>query len=239
MIVFPLDVPSIDAAAPLIDSLSGHVGMFKVGLELYIKAGPQIIQMIHDKSSADIFLDLKLHDIPTTVERAMRVIAGLGVQFTTVHCGESHSMMEAAVAGSQGRTKVLGVTVLTSVDAADIRAAGFQEPYAEDVKRLVIKRAAMAGKAGCAGVICSGHEAGPVKAELGDSFLAITPGIRPSWEVSGRDDQARVMTPERAVQNGSDYLVIGRPIRDAADPVSAAERIAEEIEIGLAARAGE
>lgn len=228
-IIFPLDVPSMEMAEPLIESLSGHVGMFKVGLELFINAGPRIIQMIHEKGTTEIFLDLKLHDIPTTVQRAMSVIAEFGVRFTTVHCGESRKMLEASVAGSRGRTGVLGVTVLTSVNSGDIRSAGFQEQYAEEIRKLVIKRATMAREAGCAGIVCSGHEAKHVKKTFGDDFLAVTPGIRPSWETSGKDDQERVMTPARAIQNGSDYLVIGRPIRDAADPVEAANRIAQEI----------
>ncbi len=232
-IVFPLDVPSMEAAKPFIEILSGHVGMFKVGLELFIHAGPRIIEMIHEKGNTKIFLDLKLHDIPTTVQRAMRVISELGVCFTTVHCGESKKMLEAAVQGSQGKTGVLGVTVLTSVNSEDIRMAGFQKQYAEDIQKLVIQRATMAKEAGCAGIVCSGHEAMQVKKTLGDGFFAITPGIRPSWEASGKDDQERVMTPARAIQNGSDYLVIGRPIRDAVNPVEAARKIAMEIEKSL------
>jgi orotidine-5'-phosphate decarboxylase len=229
-IIFPLDVPSLEHAKPYIEILSGHVGMFKVGLELFINAGPRIIQMIQKKGSTEIFLDLKLHDIPTTVQRAMHVIAEFGVKFTTVHCGESKKMLEAAVIGSGGKTGVLGVTVLTSVNSEDIGSAGFQEQYSEDLQNLVMKRATMAKESGCAGIVCSGHEVKLVKKSFGEAFFAITPGIRPSWEVSGNDDQKRVMTPARAIQNGSDYLVIGRPIRDAKDPVEAANKIAIEIE---------
>jgi orotidine-5'-phosphate decarboxylase len=232
-IIFPLDVPSLETAKPFVEILSGHVGMFKVGLELFIHEGSRIIKMIHEKGNTEIFLDLKLHDIPTTVQRAMQIISEFGVRFTTVHCGESGKMLEAAVNGSQGKTGVLGVTVLTSVNSGDIRSAGFQEQYAEDIQKLVIKRATMAKEAGCAGIVCSGHEAMHVKKTFGDAFFAVTPGIRPSWETSGKDDQKRVMTPACAIQNGSDYLVIGRPIRDAVDPVKAAQKIATEIEESL------
>jgi orotidine-5'-phosphate decarboxylase len=228
-IVFPLDVPSMEAARPYIESLSGHVGMFKVGLELFIKEGAGIIEMIQKKGTTDIFLDLKLHDIPTTVQRAMRVISAFGVRFATVHCGESRKMLEAAVQGSQGKTGILGVTVLTSVSSVDIGSAGFQKEYSDDMRKLVMKRAAMAKEAGCVGIVCSGHEVMYVKQTFGDEFFAVTPGIRPLWETPGKDDQQRVMTPAQAIQNGSDYLVIGRPIRDADDPAEAAQRIAQEI----------
>jgi len=229
-IIFPLDVPSLEQARPLVDLLAGHVGMFKVGLELFIKEGPKVIRMIKDAGDTGIFLDLKLHDIPETVRRAMAVVADLDVAFATVHCGESQKMLEAAVEGCGGKFGVLGVTVLTSVSSEEIRSAGFQEQFSQNMQTLVLKRAAMVKNAGCIGVVCSGHEAGVIKKELGREFLAITPGIRPIRETSGKDDQKRVMTPAQAIQNGSDYLVIGRPIRDARDPVEAAEKVALEIE---------
>lgn len=229
-IIFPLDVPSLEKARPLVDLLTGHVGMFKVGLELFIKEGPEVIRMIKNAGDTGIFLDLKLHDIPETVRRAMAVIADLDVAFATVHCGESQKMLEAAVEGCRGKIGVLGVTVLTSVSSEEIRSAGFKEQFSKDMQMLVLKRAAMAKNAGCRGVVCSGHEARIIKKELGREFLVITPGIRPIFETSGKDDQKRVMTPVQAIQNGSDYLVIGRPIRDAGDPVRAAEKVALEIE---------
>lgn len=228
-IVFPLDVPSAAEAEKYIQLLSGEVGMFKVGLELFIQAGPDIIRFIRDAGDTRIFLDLKLHDIPATVGRAMKRVADLGVAFVTVHCGESPKMLAAAVDGSGGKVGVLGVTVLTSVSSEEIYAAGFQRELAEDMGRLVLKRAAMAHEAGCAGVICSGREAGVIKTAFGPDFLAVTPGIRPAREGTSSDDQARITTPAQAVQNGADYLVIGRPIRDADDPRAAARRIAEEI----------
>ena len=189
--------------------------------------------MIRDISEAGIFLDLKLHDIPATVRRAMESIADLGVNLTTVHCGETSEMLKAAVAGSSEKTGVLGVTVLTSVSAFDIKKAGFENQYYADITKLVLKRAETAKDAGCAGVVCSGLEVKMIKKAFEKEFLAVTPGIRPSWSVKGKDDQQRVTTPADAIKNGSDYLVIGRPIRDAKDPVSAAVMTAEEIESAL------
>ncbi len=232
-IIFPLDVQSAGDAKHYIGLLANHVGMFKVGLELFIRSGPQVIKMIREMSEAGIFLDLKLHDIPATVKRAMASIAGLGVNLTTVHCGETPDMLKAAVAGSAGKTSVLGVTVLTSVSASDIKKAGFENQYYSDISKLVLKRAETAKDAGCAGVVCSGLEAKMIKNSFGKDFLAVTPGIRPAWNVGEKDDQQRVTTPAAAIKNGSDYLVIGRPIRDAKDPVSAAVMTADEIESAL------
>ncbi|MEZ4528324.1 MAG: orotidine-5'-phosphate decarboxylase [Desulfobacterales bacterium] len=228
-IVFPLDVASVAEAEELIRLLAAEVGMFKVGLELFIEAGPEIVRSILCAASAKVFLDLKLHDIPATVSRAMSRIADLGVSFATVHCGENTDMLRAAVEGSRGKTRVLGVTVLTSVSAADIRGAGFREEYASDLSALVMKRAAAAKESGCAGIVCSGQEVRRVKEKFGSSFVAVTPGIRPEWDLSPKDDQKRIVTPAQAIGNGSDFLVIGRPIRDAADPKAAAQRIAAEI----------
>ena len=228
-IIFPLDVPTLEEAKPFVRLLSSHVGMFKVGLELFIRSGPEVIRYIKSQTSAGIFLDLKLHDIPVTVERAMRSVAELGVDLATVHCGESSGMLEAAVAGAGGRVRVLGVTVLTSVSENDLRAAGFSW----DVPELVIRRACMASAAGLDGIVCSGLEVKNIKAQCGEDFLCITPGIRPSWEAVGGDDQQRVSTPGGAVGDGADYLVLGRPIRDAEKPENAALRIAEEIEAAI------
>lgn len=229
-IVFPLDLPTKEEAVRYIDALSGSVGMFKVGLELFIQTGADLIEYIKTSGGAEVFLDLKLHDIPVTVNRAMDRISRMGVKFVTVHCGESRDMLEAAVRGGRGRVNVLGVTVLTSVSEQDILNSGFRKMYARDVSRLVFKRAAQAKQAGCAGIVCSGLEVAGVKKEFGKEFLAVTPGIRPGAEAMDQDDQQRVTTPRQAVQNGSDYLVIGRPIRDAADPRAAALNIAREIE---------
>jgi orotidine-5'-phosphate decarboxylase len=228
-IIFPLDVPSVKEARHYVALLGAHVGMFKVGLELFIRSGPEIIRIIKSESNAGVFLDLKLHDIPVTVERAMAAVADLHVELATVHCGESFSMLKAAVSGARGKAGVLGVTVLTSVSGEDIRSAGFIEALATDVSQLVVKRATAAKAAGLTGIVCSGLEVAAIKMKLGKEFVCVTPGIRPAWELTGADDQRRIATPAGAIRDGSDYLVIGRPIRDAGDPVDAAKRVADEI----------
>ena len=232
-IIFSLDVPSLKEAKQFVKLLSEHVGMFKVGLELFISSGPEIIRHIKDCGSTRVFLDLKLHDIPETVFRAMESIAKLGVAFATVHCAESKEMLEAAVAGSKGKVGVLGVTVLTSVSDKDLLAAGLRPEFASNMSMLVMQRAAAARDAGCSGVVCSGLEVGMIKKKFGEGFIAVTPGIRSSVGSIKKDDQRRITTPARAIQNGSDYLVIGRPIRDAKNPQEAAVRIAKEIETVL------
>lgn len=233
MIIFPLDVPSFDQATYYIDLLNNHVGMFKVGLELFIQSGPEIIHFIKRAGDTKVFLDLKLHDIPETVSRAMSRVADLGVSFATVHCCENIRMLKAAASASRGSVGVLGVTVLTSVSGEDIRSAGYKEKYASDLAGLVLRRAKAAETSGCRGVVCSGLEVAMIKDHVGKDFLAVVPGIRPAWEVKDADDQKRVTTPAQAIQNGADYLVIGRPIRDADDPREAASRITQEIETVL------
>ncbi len=232
-IVFPLDFSSREEAEKYVRLLRDHVGMFKVGLELFIRTGPMLIQFIKNESSAKVFLDLKLHDIPATVGRAMASIAALGVDFATVHCGENPDMLKMAVKGAGKEVFVLGVTVLTSVAEEHIRSAGFKETYAAEIRKLVLKRAEMAKTAGVQGVVCSGLEVADIKSHLGNSFIGVTPGIRPDWPEERIEDQRRITTPAQAVQAGADYLVIGRPIRDADHPVEAARRIAGEIEAVL------
>ena len=232
-IIFPLDVASMGEAQRYVELLAESVGMFKVGLELFVQSGPEIISFIHSHRAARVFLDLKLHDIPATVGRAMSRIAELEVAFATVHVGESRSMLEAAVEGSRGKVGILGVTVLTSVSAADLKLAGYREDLCNDMPGTVLQRAQIAHATGCAGVICSGLEAKRIKEKLGKDFLAVTPGVRPAWAVTEKEDQKRISTPAQAVAAGADYLVIGRPIRDAADPRQAAARIAAEIENAL------
>lgn len=232
-IIFPLDVSSVKTARHYVETLSESVGMFKIGLELFIRSGPDIIDFIKSAGAAGIFLDLKLHDIPATVSHAMQNIAKLDVTFATVHCGETSRMLEAAVKGGRDEVGVLGVTVLTSVSNEDLESAGFRKIFYDDLTKLVIKRAAMAKQAGCKGIVCSALEVKLIKETFGQDFIAVTPGIRPDWDMGGKNDQRRVTTPARAVEKGSDYLVIGRPIRNASDPKDAALRIAEEIETVL------
>lgn len=232
-IIFPLDVPSAKDAQHYVRLLSGHVGMFKVGLELFIRSGPDVVKMIKDMSKAGIFLDLKLHDIPETVRRATESIADLGVDFTTVHCAETKEMLKAAVTGCKDKVGVLGITLLTSISSVDIQNAGFENQYCTDISKLVLKRAEAAKAAGCKGVVCSGLEVMMIKKLFGKHFVTVTPGIRPAWNLSEKDDQKRITTPADAIKNGSDYLVIGRPIRDAKNPLDAAIMTAEEIQTAL------
>lgn len=225
-IIFALDVDSLDLASSYVKLLSGSVGMFKIGLELFIKTGSDIIRMVRETSGADVFLDLKLHDIPETVRKSVAVISGLDVRFTTIHASGGAKMMAAAKAAS-GKVDLLGVTVLTSTDASDLAETGHDSSL--DPASLVIKRAILAKGAGCSGVVCSALEAASIRKAVGPDFCLVTPGIRPSWEEIKGDDQSRIMTPAKAVAAGSDYLVIGRPISRASDPRGAALRIADEI----------
>lgn len=232
-IVFPLDVGSMGEAKTLVRQLGGHVGMFKIGLELFIHQGPAVVNMVRDLSGAGIFLDLKLHDISTTVYRAMTRVADLGVDLVTVHTCSSEKMLEKAVKGGQGKVGVLGVTLLTDNDGDTLAKGGFSNWFSADPPALVMLRAGMARDAGCAGVVCSGQEAAGIKARFGKTFLAVTPGIRPEWSLTPGDDQKRITTPAQAVAGGSDLLVIGRPIRDADDPAAAARRVIDEIDAAL------
>jgi orotidine-5'-phosphate decarboxylase len=227
-VVFPLDFASMKEAESYIRILDGHVGMFKIGLELFIDQGPSVVSTVRGLSDAKIFLDLKLHDISATVKRAMGRVADL----VTVHCA-SVRMLEMAVEGGKGKTGVLGVTLLTDTDSATVQAGGFKEKFVKDPDELVMARARMASAAGCAGVVCSGREAARIKQAFGRDFLAVTPGIRPEWSLLENDDQKRVTTPAQAVEQGSDLIVIGRPIRDAADPAAAAQRVVREIDDAL------
>ena len=216
-IIFPLDVPDARDARSWVENLGGSVGMFKVGLELFSVAGPEIVREIRGAGHR-VFLDLKIHDIPATARRAMAAIAKAGPVFATAHCAGGKEMLCAAVEGAKGAVGVLGVTVLTSV-SGDSR-------FVED---LVIERALLARDAGCVGVVCSGREVEAVKKAAGPGFVVVCPGVRPAWH-AGSDDQKRIVTPALAVAKGADYLVIGRPIRDAADPVRAVREILKEIE---------
>ncbi len=231
-IVFPLDFSSVKDAKEYVKLLDGKVGTFKIGLELFIDQGPSVVKMVKNESSAKIFLDLKLHDISATVQRAMERVATLGVDLVTVHCS-SLAMLEKAVKGGKGKTEVLGVTLLTDNDANMVEAAGFKDKFVKDPGLLVMHRAKMAYEAGCKGVICSGQEVQQIKKRFGKSFLAVTPGIRPSWTFLENDDQKRVTTPGKAITLGSDLIVIGRPIRDADDPAAAVQKVIQEIEAAL------
>jgi orotidine-5'-phosphate decarboxylase len=216
-----------------VEALNGHVGLFKVGLELFIAQGPALLKEIRNRTTAGIFLDLKLHDIPATVKRAFLAASAHRPEFVTVHCDEGDGILKDVAQENPGNTRILGVTVLTSQNREKLRKSGYALEYAEDVSELVLLRARMAVAAGCQGVVCSGLEAARVRKEIGPDMVIVTPGIRPAWTVVDQDDQKRIVTPADAVRNGSDYVVIGRPIRDAASPRDAARRVAEEIASAL------
>ncbi len=232
-LIFPLDVPDYDRAMRLVDLLAEEVGLFKVGLELFIGEGPGILKAITRKTDAGLFLDLKLHDIPTTVCRAYRAAAAYGPQFITIHCDEGGGVFQDLAADISAPPRLLAVTVLTSLNPGKLAALGLKTAYAADPARLALARARLALEAGCHGVVCSGHEVGRIKQAFGDTLITVTPGIRPAWTRVSRDDQARIVTPAQAIRSGADYLVVGRPIRDAPDPVDAARRVVEEIASAL------
>ena len=166
-IVFPLDFASVKEAKEYVKLLDGKVGMFKIGLELFIDQGPSVVQMVKKESRAKIFLDLKLHDISATVQRAMERVANIGIDLVTVHCSSSQVMLEKAIKGGKGKTGVLGVTLLTDNDANAVEAAGFKDEFVKDPGLLVMHRAKMAYEAGCKGVICSGWEVQQIKKRFG------------------------------------------------------------------------
>ena len=228
-IIFPLDLPDYDQAMAYVSLLKKHVGLFKIGLELFISQGPAIIKSIRDAGGAGVFLDLKLHDIPATVKRAFMAACRHGPEFMTVHCDEGAGVLKSVSENNPAGTKILGITVLTSLDSENLYELGYQDKYVNDLSKMVLLKAGIARNAGCHGVVCSGEEVSMIKRELGNDFIVVTPGIRPLWSLVQGDDQKRVVTPSDAVLRGSDYVVIGRPIRDAKDPKDAAKRVADEI----------
>ncbi len=234
-LIFPLDVPSSQEACRLVTLLGEHVGVFKVGLELFISEGPPVVESIADLTDAEIFLDLKFHDIPATVQRAIRSGSCLRrAGFVTAHCDPN--LLEVVVNEVSETVKVLAVTVLTSLDTEALTSLGIRAELAREPVQLVIQRSAIAKKAGCDGVVCSGHEAEAVKKGFGDDLIVVTPGIRPEWSVVRKDDQRRIVTPYQALKSGADYIVVGRPISGAPDPVEAAARVVDEIQRGLSDR---
>lgn len=232
-IIFPLDLPSFGEAQKYIRLLKDNVGLFKVGLELFVREGPKVLALIAKESPTKVFLDIKFHDIPSTVIGAQRAANVLGAKFITVHCDEGSRLLKAVVDSVKNGTKVLAITVLTSLSKEDLRDIGISSEF-EEPSKLVLHRAALAQRTGCSGVVCSGEEVKAVKEKFGKDFIVVVPGIRPSWSEVANDDQKRVATPYDAIVNGADYIVVGRPIRNAKDPVEAAKNIAKEIEKALA-----
>ena len=227
-IIFPLDVPSAKEAKKFVHLLKNSVGIFKVGLELFVREGPKVLEVIAKETHAKIFLDLKFHDIPETVRRGQRAANIHGVDFITVHCNEEIKLLKTAANNTKKNAMVLGITVLTSLSKEDIINSGIKEELHNPLN-LALHRAETAKKSGCDGVVCSGKEVKAIKEIFGNDFVVVVPGIRPLWSKVSGDDQSRITTPHEAITDGADYLVIGRPIRDADDPKKAAKKIAEEI----------
>ncbi len=230
-LIFALDVPDRKEAGKYVKKLEGSVGCFKVGLELFVKEGPKILEVVKDNSSADIFLDLKLHDIPATVQKAIDSASAHGVRFITVHSCEGKAMLKTAGEMHSRGLNVLAVTVLTSLSEEELPALGFREGLT--LHQLALDRAALAKEVGCAGVVSSGNEVAGIKEQCGPDLKVVVPGIRPEWSDVGKDDQSRITTPAQAIERGADLIVVGRPIRNAKDPKEAADRILEEISRSL------
>jgi orotidine-5'-phosphate decarboxylase len=209
------------------------VGMLKVGLELFVEAGPSAVA-IGDEAGRPVFLDLKLHDIPETVERAVARVSALGVRMLTVHASGGPEMLRRAVdcARKEGRgLELVAVTVLTSLDIDDLHAIGVTEDLVSHAERL----ARVAWEQGVRAFVCSPHEAARLRATLGPEATLITPGVRQVGE-AGKDDQKRTMSAREAIEAGASWVVVGRPIRDAANPLDAARAIAAEVDGALASR---
>jgi orotidine-5'-phosphate decarboxylase len=226
-VVVALDYPSAELALALVDRLSPRLCRLKVGKELFTRSGPALVEELQ-RRGFEVFLDLKFHDIPNTTAAAVRAAAELGVWMVNVHASGGRRMMEAAAEALQSSAKaplLIGVTVLTSMSDQDLAEMGYTESAPERVLRL----AALAADSGLDGVVCSALEATALRAARGDNFCLVTPGIRLAGDAAG--DQRRVVTPADAVAAGSDYLVIGRSVTAAADPVAALQRIHAELGI--------
>jgi len=228
-LVYPLDYASLEEARVGARLVAPHVGVLKVGLELFMAEGPTAIALCHDLG-LDVFLDMKLHDIPETVGRAVRSAASLGIRYLTVHAHGGRAMLERAAeeaARAPTPLTILAVTVLTSLDEKDLADVGVQAKPSEQVERV----ARLAWSAGVRGFVASAAEATNLRKTLGSEALLVTPGIRPAGKDAG--DQKRVVTPTAAIAAGADMLVVGRPIRDAADPREAARSVVQEIQTAL------
>ena len=231
-LILALDVETMQGAEGLVNLLRGRVGAFKVGLQLFTANGPAAVRAIQEKGEK-VFLDLKFHDIPNTVAQAVTQACKLGVFMLNVHASGGSEMMKAASkaaknlspARNSSRPILLAVTVLTSLNESILgEELSIQRPLREQVVHL----AWMAQESGLDGVVASPQEIREIRAACGKDFLIVTPGVRPSWAAAG--DQKRIMTPREAIEAGADYIVVGRPILAAPDPVVAASRIIEEIE---------
>ena len=221
-IAVALDAPDLETAARWAGLVTPHVSTVKVGLELYLRYGPDAVASVRGASGVQVFLDLKLHDIPATVAGAARAVARLRPAMLTVHAAAGPAAIKAAVQAAPD-ARIVAVTVLTSLGEGDLSRIGMAGPVSDAARRL----AALAVEAGAGGLVCSPQEVAAVRAEVGDDIMLITPGVRPAG--SEMHDQARVATPEEALRAGADLLVIGRPITGAADPGAAAAAIAASL----------
>ena len=227
-IIFALDVDKLSEIDRWAELLANKVGMFKVGKELFTTAGPAAVEAVK-RHGGEVFLDLKYHDIPNTVAQAMLAAGRLGVKLANLHALGGPEMMEQAATAVRKqfteaeRPRLLAVTILTSSTQETLKAVGIEHP----VEQMVVRLAKLAKESGMDGVVASPLEIQAIRAACGPDFLIVTPGVRPAF--ASVDDQKRIMTPAEAVQAGADYLVIGRPIAKAADPVQAAEMIVDEI----------
>jgi orotidine-5'-phosphate decarboxylase len=221
-LIVALDFPTQAKALALVSVLSGFVSTYKIGLQLYTVAGPAIVQAVA-ATGAKIFLDLKLHDIPNTVARAVAAAGELGVHMLTLHLSGGSAMLRAAVEVKPPGLSLLGVTVLTSASQETLGEIGI----ASELSAHVVRLAELGQKCGVDGLITSPQEVQALRERVGRDMMLVTPGVRPEW--AGADDQKRFTTPSEALNSGADYLVIGRPITAHADPAAAMKRLLEEI----------
>jgi orotidine-5'-phosphate decarboxylase len=226
--IVALDFPSSAAALAMVDTLGSRCRFYKIGSELYTSAGPDIVARVRDRG-AEVFLDLKFHDIPNTVAGAVRAAATLGARLVTVHASGGAAMLAAAVAAAadQKQCGILAVTVLTSLTSAELGEAWGRAPKTIDTTLEVTRLAGLVAANGAHGIVCSGKEAGAVRSAYGNRLALLIPGIRPTGEAT--HDQTRVVTPGEAVAAGASYLVVGRPVTAASDPAGAMDRINDEI----------
>jgi orotidine-5'-phosphate decarboxylase len=221
-LIVALDVPGAGEARRLAERVGEAAGMFKVGSQLFTAAGPSLVREL-TRAGRRVFLDLKYHDIPNTVASAVRAAADLGVSLIDVHALGGAAMIAAAAAARPAEARLLAITILTSHDEAALSAIGLSGSLSDNVRRLAL----LAQASGADGVVASPHEVGLIREACGDGFLIVTPGIRPAG--AQRHDQARAATPAAALAAGASYLVVGRPITEAADPAAAAAAIAREM----------
>jgi orotidine-5'-phosphate decarboxylase len=221
-IAVALDAPDLETAARWAGLVAPHVSTLKIGLELYLRYGPEVVASVRGASGVQVFLDLKLHDIPATVAGAARAVARLRPALLTVHAAAGPAAIRAA-ADAAPDSRIVAVTVLTSLGESDLARIGLAGPASDAARRLAV----LAVEAGARGLVCSPQEVAAVRSEVDDDIMLVTPGVRPAG--SDVNDQARVATPEEAVRAGADLLVIGRPITGAADPGAAAAGIAASL----------